>query len=114
MLSLCMKRVKDQLIQLSASGLILDATRPGNQQFMIGVGLDRLFVKISLAILEPSNQPLVHGLATYQRSAMRARSDEQRHLILRAVQPVPAAGLVIYKFGAGRREVVLLGRLEEP
>src|SRR5215469_13638871 len=65
-----LKAVEYQLVDLSASWFIFDAARPGNEQFWIAIEPNRHVVKITLAVVEPANQPLVDGLPAHHRCAV--------------------------------------------
>ena len=71
------KIVQDQLVEFAAPRDIVDVASGRNQQFEIVIEMYRLFMKITLAVFEPADHPLIHGFSTYQGSAVGTRSDEE-------------------------------------
>src|SRR5215472_17399377 len=86
---LCLKAVQYQLIDLSASGFVFDATRLCHCQFVIAVKPHGHVVKISLAVVEPANQPFVDGLPAHAGCAVWTSPDEEFDPVLSPIEPVP-------------------------
>src|SRR5438067_3936084 len=73
-----------------------------------------LFMKIALAILQPSDHPLVDGFPAHQGSPVRARSNEEGYLVLGCIDGIPVSSFFINQPAPGGRKIVTLSCLNEP
>ena len=113
-LQLGVKIVENQLIDFAAAGKVIHVTRGRDQQFKVVIQMHGLLMKISLAVLEPADHPLINRFPADQGSSVRARPDEESDLVLRPVNAVPMAGFLVNHPSARGREVVILGFLNQP
>src|SRR5207245_10966601 len=84
------------------------------QKFEVCILMYRLFVKITLAVFEPSDHPFINDFPGFKRHAVRTLPDEKAHLVFGAVETVPMPGLLIHGLGGVGREEVALGRQNDP
>src|SRR5205807_10177548 len=83
-------------------------------KFIIGIEVHRLLVKIALAIFKPADQPPIDSLSAFERSAVRARTHEEAHLVFSAVESKPASRFVVNKLCPVGREIIIFGCLNSP
>src|SRR5207244_11624679 len=91
--------------ELPSCRFVVNMTASCNQEFVVGIEFHRLFMRIAMTVLKPTNHPLVDGCPSFERSAVRAWPNKKAQLVRCAVEVIPMSVFLIDDPRPGWREI---------